>query len=217
MLIKSKIGKVIVSGTQKGFKKTLEYCAQSGISLEGAILRRANLKLANLDGIVLNHADLWGADLQNADIGYATIKQCDLRNSNLENTCFANSNLKGADFRGAYFKNTIFDESVLEDNLVTCPSFLSCDFSSAYRFHNIRYIHRGEVEIILNQPPITVQGGFGKIVFLNENFVLWGTGLYAQQELPQPAKQILQKLFLALRQYKDMPVFAKRENNLSQR
>ena len=211
MIIKSITGSVLFEGRAAGIRKTLEYCANADISMEGADLRKAGLSRAGLDNIRLRGACLWGANLSGADMGYADLRGCDLRQSDLLNVCFSHSDLRGADLRGALFGHTLFDGAALEDIKVSCPTFWDCDFTEASSFSRVSYSHQGEIEIMLYRPPLVVRGLAQRLVLFEGGLCLWGSGLYMAHSMPPVLQKAFYHLVSEIGGFPPRWCFAKRE------
>ncbi len=189
MLIKSLSGKIIVETSHRTIRGALEYCAEYGIDLAFADLRKARLCHASLDGVRAAGASFWGADFTGADMGFADLRNTDLRCVSLKDTCLAESDLGGANLQGAYFSGTLVEGARLDGAFVSCPSFWDCDLEAA-SIAGLAYNHLGEMEISLSAPPLVIRG-LQKRLVLAPGFCLWGNELCVADVMPLEAAKAL--------------------------
>jgi hypothetical protein len=191
MIIKSIRGQTIIKTNHRTMRAALEYCAQEGIDLSNADLRKARLTHASLDGLKASGACLWGADFTASDIGFADLRDADLRGANFKNACLAESDLTACRLEGAYFSGTILEKAVFNRAIISCPSFWDCDLQSLSAMKGLVYDHLGEVEITLQAPPLIVRGLERRLV-LARDYCFWGSALYPCGLIPS---HILNTLF----------------------
>ncbi len=194
MIIKSLNGRVICETDHKTIRGAVEYCAENGISLEKADLRRARLVRGNLDGLIAPGACFWGADLEGADIGYADMSGTDLRGASLKDACLCGTDLRDSDLRGAYFSGTLLEDTLITGMTASCPSLWQCNLRDAASFTHFTYLHKGEEALRVIDVPTIIEGAGPRMVLLG-NRVLYGAALHSMSDFPQG----LQKALFALR------------------
>lgn len=190
MIIKSTEGKILIQADHKTVRGALEYCAERGIILEKADLRRAKLTHANLDGLQAPGASFWGADFTASDVGFANLQNADLRNATFKDTCFAQTDFTGADLRGAYFSRTLVEGACLDRIVVSCPTFWDCDLRSADSLKGARFTHKGEHTVLLCSSPLVIHGLKRRMVLM-EDLCFWGNNLYPAGLLPREGQKQL--------------------------
>ncbi len=193
MIIKSLSGHILYQSTLKTMRLALEECAERGIDLEGADLRRMKLSSCNLDGIKAQGASFWGSDLEGTDLGVADLYNADFRYTNLKDVCMAQSDLRGCDMRGAYFSRTIIEGANLENIQVSCPSFWDCDLSGATGLTGAVLYHLGETPVPLAEIPLIVRGLEKTLVFEGP-YCFWGNMLYRGGDMPPALERSLYTL-----------------------
>ncbi|CTS26609.1 pentapeptide repeat-containing protein [Escherichia coli] len=96
----------------------------SGISLNGACLRKADLSNAEMDKISLCSSNLLGADLHGAKMNNAKVISSDLSDTNLSDT-----DLDDTLLRNAKMDNTILKNAYMEDTNVRGINLSKADLS----------------------------------------------------------------------------------------
>lgn len=190
MIIRTITKKTIIETSHRTIRGTLEYCAEQGINLARADLRKARLCHSSLDGLQARGACFWGADFTGADIGFADLRNADLRRASLKDACLAETDLSAANLQGAYFSGTLVEGALLAGAVVSCPSFWDCDLEAAGKIDGLVYNHLGETEIRLSAPPLIVRGLQKRLVLAN-GFCFWGGTAYPAAAIPVEAARAL--------------------------
>lgn len=101
----------------------------SGISLNGACLRKADLSNAEMDKISLCSSNLLGADLHGAKMNNAKVISSDLSGTNLSDTDMSDTDLDDTLLRNAKMDNTILNNAYMEDTNVRGINLSKADLS----------------------------------------------------------------------------------------
>lgn len=101
----------------------------SGISLNGACLRKADLSNAEMNKISLCSSNLLGADLHGAKMNNAKVISSDLSDTNLSDTDMSDTDLDDTLLRNAKMDNTILNNAYMEDTNVRGINLSKADLS----------------------------------------------------------------------------------------
>lgn len=101
----------------------------SGISLNGACLRKADLSNAEMNKISLCSSNLLGADLHGAKMNNAKVISSDLSDTNLSDTDMSDTDLDDTLLRNAKMDNTILNNAYMEDTNVHGINLSKADLS----------------------------------------------------------------------------------------
>ena len=101
----------------------------SGISLNGACLRKADLSNAEMDKISLCSSNLLGADLHGAKMNNAKVISSDLSDTNLSDIDMSDTDLDDTLLRNAKMDNTILNNAYMENTNVRGINLSKADLS----------------------------------------------------------------------------------------
>lgn len=197
MIIRNINGAVITHSDERTLRRAAEQCVAQKLDLSGADFRGEKLVKASLDGARAKGACFWGADLTGSDLGIADLRGADMRRASLKECCLAESDLSGADLRGAYFSNTLLDGAILDGARISCPSVWSCDLQTVSSMCGLVYSHKGEVDIVLNRPPLVLRGLPQRLVLL-PGFCLWGSRIYTADDMPADLRRAMKSANAAM-------------------
>ncbi|HFL5187763.1 TPA: pentapeptide repeat-containing protein [Escherichia coli] len=107
----------------------LSHAYLSGISLNGACLRKADLSNAEMDKISLCSSNLLGADLHGAKMNNAKVISSDLSDTNLSDIDMSDTNLDDTLLRNAKMDNTVLNNAYMENTNVRGINLSKADLS----------------------------------------------------------------------------------------
>ncbi|HBB1442821.1 TPA: pentapeptide repeat-containing protein [Escherichia coli] len=107
----------------------LSHAYLSGISLNGACLRKADLSNAEMDKISLCSSNLLGADLHGAKMNNVKVISSDLSDTNLSDIDMSDTDLDDTLLRNAKMDNTILNNAYMENTNVRGINLSKADLS----------------------------------------------------------------------------------------